>query len=361
MSTVLDYRCPNCNGTLHFSSDVQQLTCPYCDTEMTPDAVVGYNETIQSTKDDNCKWETYTPEDGNGTWSDEETSNLVTHVCQSCAGEIVTDKTTSVTTCPYCDNNIFIPKQFTDEFKPDYVIPFKLNKEQAKQVLRDFYKGKPLLNPLFKTENHLDEVRGLYVPFWLFDCDTENDVHYKTTRVRNYSDHNYNYTETKHYSVRRGGSVNFDKIPADGSSKMDDTLMESLEPYHYKDLVDFNPSYFAGFIADKYDVPSEDLQQRVNTRIHNSVVATFSPKGYTSSILQSANIQASNRTVRYALLPVWVLNTRYQGTLHTFMINGQTGKIVGKLPLDKARCAGMFLAIAGILSAITCGGTLFIL
>lgn len=349
MSTTLEYRCPHCNGTLNFSSETQQLTCPYCDSEMSVDAVKEYSQAIHQVEQQSCDWETYQAETGSGSWSAQESANLVTHICQSCNGEIVAEKTTAVTSCPYCDNNLFIPSQFADELRPDYVIPFKMNKEQAKEALRDFYKGKPLLNPCFKTENHLDEIKGIYVPFWLFDCDTTSEVNYKATKVRSYSDARYHYVETKHYSIRRGGKVNFDKIPGDGSSKMNDTFMEALEPYHYRDLVEFTPAYFAGYIADKYDVVAEDLQPRVNQRIRTSVVEVFSPRGYASVTPVNSNIQASNNKVGYALLPVWVLNTRYRGELHTFMMNGQTGKLVGKLPVDRGRCVGMFGGIfAGV-------------
>lgn len=345
MNTTLDYRCPNCNGSLQFRSDTQQLTCPYCDSELSVEGVKEYNQAISQAEESRCDWETYQAETGSGAWSNQESANLVTHICQSCNGEIVAEKTTAVTACPYCDNNLFIPYQFADELRPDYVIPFKLNKEQAKGALRQFYNGKPLLNPCFKRENHLDEIKGVYVPFWLFDCDTQSDVQYKATRVRAYSDSRYNYVETKHYSIHRGGRINFDKIPGDGSSKMNDTFMEAMEPYNYRDLVPFTPAYFAGYLADKYDVLADSLQERVNQRIRTTVIDSLSPKGYQSVTPVKTNIRASNNKVNYALFPVWILNTRYRGELHTFMVNGQTGKLVGKLPVDPGRCAGMFFGI----------------
>lgn len=352
MTTTLEYRCPNCDGTLSFSSESQKLTCPYCDTEFDTKTIQEYNQAIDATKAQDCQWENYQASSGEGTWAEGETDNLVVHICRSCNGEIVAEKTTAVTSCPYCDNNIFIPQQFADELKPDYVIPFKLNKEQAKEALRNFYKGKPLLNPCFKTENHLDEIKGLYVPFWLFNCDTNNELHYKTTKIRSYSDARYHYTETKHFSVHRAGTLNFDKIPADGSSKMNDTYMEAIEPFYYQELKKFTPAYFAGYLADKYDVSAEQLQKRINDRIRTSVIQKFEPRGYASVQSTGANIRAVKNEVHYALLPVWVLNTKYNGTLYTFMMNGQTGKMVGKLPVDKGRCAAMFCGIFGGLSLL---------
>lgn len=361
MNTTMEYRCPNCNGTLSFQSDSQNLTCPFCDTQFETQGILDYNQAIDEVGEDDCTWETYAAGTGSGAWSAEETSNLVTHICQACNGEIVAEKTTAVTACPYCDNNIFIPKQFSDELRPDYVIPFKLNKEQAKEALRQFYKGKPLLNPCFKDENHLDEIKGVYVPFWLFDCDTNSDLQYKATRVRTYSDARHNHTETKHYSIQRSGTLDFQKIPADGSSKMNDTYMEAIEPFDYTQLEEFTPAFFAGFMADKYDVSAEQLQKRVNERIRSSVLNRFQPKGYATVRPVSSNIRFEKNEVRYALLPVWVMNTRYDGEVHTFMMNGQTGKMVGKLPVDVKRCLGMFLGIFLGLSTLTSSIIFFLL
>lgn len=359
MSTTIEYRCPNCDGTLSFQSESQQLACPYCESELDAAAVKEYNDAITQS-DSAPQWETYRAESGSGGWDAQERENLVIHICKSCNGEIMTDKNTAVTSCPYCDNNVFIPSQFAEELRPDYVIPFKVNKEQAKEALREFYRGKPLLNPCFKSENHLDEIQGIYVPFWLYDCDTVSNIHYKTTRVRSYREPRNMVTETTHYSVYRGGNANFDKIPADGSSKMNDTYMESIEPFFYKDLVSFNPTYLAGFLADKYDVSSQKLQPRINERIRNSVVNAFTPNGYASVKPVNSDIQTKNSTVHYALLPVWVLNTRYKGELHTFMMNGQTGKLVGSLPVDKGRALGMFSGIFCALFALTASIALLI-
>lgn len=361
MNTTVEYRCPCCDGTLSFRSETQQLTCPFCDTEFETSAVKEYNEAIAASRDQDCQWETYEADSGEGGWTGGETEQLVTHICRSCNGEIITDKNTAVTACPYCDNNLFIPRQFADELKPDYVIPFRLNKEQAKDALRDYYKGKPLLNPCFKTENHLDEIKGVYVPFWLFDCETSSDLRYKGTKVRSYSDARYHYTETRYFSIQRSGNLGFRKIPADGSSKMDDTFMEAMEPYDYSQLKEFTPAYFAGYMADKYDVTSSDLQSRVNQRIRSSVLEKFTPSGYGSVTCESANIRAEQQQVQYALLPVWILHTQYQGSLHTFMVNGQTGKLVGKLPVDKGRAVGMFFALFfGIFLSTLLVGSLFL-
>lgn len=95
-------------------------------------------------------------------------------------------------------------------------------------------RGKRLLPKVFKDQNHIDEIKGIYVPFWLFDTDADADIRYRATKVRSWSDKNYNYTETRFFMVARSGNIGFTRVPVDGSTKMEDDLMESIEPFDLK-------------------------------------------------------------------------------------------------------------------------------
>ena len=176
------------------------------------------------------------------------------YVCESCGGEILADKTTGATSCPYCGNKVVMKGQFDGALRPDYIIPFKKDKKQAKEAYRKHLEGKKFLPGVFKQQNHIDEIKGVYVPFWLFDTDASADIRYHATKTRFWSDSDYDYTETSHYSVFRAGNIGFDQIPVDGSSKIDNDLTESLEPYVISEAVDFATPYLAGYVADKYDV-----------------------------------------------------------------------------------------------------------
>ena len=239
--------------------------------------------------------------------------------------------------------------------KPDYVIPFKLDKKAAKEAYRKHLKGKILLPKTFQDENHIDEIKGVYVPFWLFDADVDAKMRYRAIRVRHWSDSNYDYTETQYYSVVREGTLGFDRVPVDGSTKMADDLMESIEPFDFSDAVDFQTAYLSGYLADRYDVDAEKSIERANERIKNSTEEVFegTVRGYTSVIPESKNIKLSGGKAKYALYPVWLLNTTYENKKYTFAMNGQTGKFVGNLPVDKKKYwlfFTMFFAIFGALA-----------
>ena len=329
----LQYKCPCCGGQIEFDSASQNMKCPYCDTEYEVETLKSFDDVLNKEQGDNMTWET----NAGTEWAEGETDGMRVYSCNSCGGEIVAAATTAASSCPFCDNPVVMMGQFTGALKPDYVIPFKLDKEAAKKALKKHYEGKRLLPKVFKNENHIDEIKGVYVPFWLFDADADANVRYKATRIRCWSSGDYDFTETSFYSVLRAGNIGFERVPVDGSTKMADDLMESIEPFDFKDAVDFQTAYLSGYLADKYDVDSEQSITRANDRIKRSTENAFAStvQGYTSVMPEHTSIQLQNGKAKYALYPVWLLNTTWKGKKYTFAMNGQTGKFVGDLPVDK--------------------------
>ena len=333
MPTLQEYKCPCCGGAIAFDSTAQKMKCPFCDTEFDMETLEGYDSALKDEKADDLHWNT----DAGSQWSEDETSGLRSYVCKSCGGEIVGDATTAATSCPFCGNPVVMMDQFSGTLKPDYVIPFKLDKKAAKAALEKHISGKRLLPKVFSDQNHIDEIKGIYVPFWLFDSDAEANIRYDATKVRTWSDSTYDYTETEHYMVTRGGEIGFDHVPVDGSEKMPDDLMESIEPFDFSEAVDFQTAYLAGFFADKYDVTAEESVDRANERVKKTTAEAFAKtvEGYTTMTPAQTNISLSGGAVKYALYPVWLLTTSWNGQKYTFAMNGQTGKFVGDLPVDK--------------------------
>ncbi len=349
MATLLEYKCPCCGGAISFDSTLQKMKCPYCDTEFDMETLASYDSVLNVEQVEDMSWETSAGTE----WTDGETDGLRSYICKSCGGEIVGDETTAATSCPFCGNPVVMMGQFTGALKPDYVIPFKLDKKAAIAALKKHYGGKKLLPKVFSDENHIDEVKGIYVPFWLFDADVDASIHYKATRVRGWSDANYIYTETTYYSISRGGSVGFEGVPVDGSTKMADDLMESIEPYDFSQAVDFQTAYLAGYFADKYDVDADQSIEHANERIKKSTQEAFAStvQGYATVIPEASSIRLQNGKAKYALYPVWLLNTTWEGQKYTFAMNGQTGKIVGDLPLDKKAYKKWLFGLTGAISA----------
>jgi DNA-directed RNA polymerase subunit RPC12/RpoP len=332
---IKEYKCPNCSGAVKFDSGIQKMKCPYCDTEFEIAALAEYQKQLSLPETDRIEVDT----SGSAAWDESDLGDLSTGSCPSCGAELIGDKNTIATVCPCCGNTQIMQKRVQGLLKPEYVIPFQLDKKAAKEALVKFYQNKKLLPNFFKNENHVNSIQGLYVPFWLFDVKARGSVSYKATRVLAWKDSKYNYTKTDFYSVQREGSLGFEKISVDGSEKMDDDYMDSIEPFDYGKLKDFQTAYLSGYLAEKYDVSVDACKERAVKRIKKSLESQFrsSVQGYATVTKERSTVNVEDGKVTYSLFPVWVLNSRYKNENFQFIMNGQSGLIAGKLPIDKGK------------------------
>ena len=352
MADLIEYKCPSCGAKIEFDSGSQQMKCPFCLSEYDLAALQATDEQLdEALPESEMNWES----EAGGDWEQGEVDGLRIYKCQSCGGEVVADETTAASKCPYCDNPVIMTGQFAGDLKPDLVIPFKLDKEAAKAALLKHMEGKPLLPKVFKSQNHIDEIKGVYVPVWLFDAEVDADIRYRAKKIRRWSDQNFQYVETSNFTVRRQGGIAFSNVPVDGSEKMDDTMMESLEPFDFKQAVPFQTAFLSGYLADRYDVDAEKSIARANERIKQSTINEFrkTVQGYDSVETAGSSIQLRNGQTKYALYPVWLLNTSWNGQKYTFAMNGQSGKFVGNLPSDKGKAWGIFLAVTAVVTVIS--------
>ena len=342
--TMLRYQCPKCTGPMHFDTGKQMVICDYCESEY-PESYFAEKEKKTSDaeiseKDEQVDWS----KEGFVREKEESMGQQCGFTCSSCSAEVISDGNTAATECMYCGNPIVLTDNVTGIMKPDMVIPFKLDKKAAEEKLLGFYNKKILLPKAFKDANRIKKIVGMYVPFWLFSAKGVGDIAFtgETSSSRRSGD--YVITTTKHYVINREGSLDFVKIPVDASLKMEDNYMDGLEPYNYADLKEFSPSYMAGFFADKFDVDVEECGIRAIKRVKNTTRQSLKDtvKGYSNVRVSTENLSMEDRVVNYAMLPVWMLNTKYNDKMYHFAINGQTGKVSGDLPIDKKRKRAIF-------------------
>ena len=370
---VTNYQCPACTGPLHYSAKSGKLACDYCGSSFdvaeiealyarkeaeaaaAKQAADAKAEAAQAAKDEAAEaaaasggWDT---SDLSRDWG-AEADGLRVYSCPSCGAELICDQSTAATACPYCGNPAIVPGQFSGALRPDYILPFRLSKDDAVQALRAHYKGKPFLPRSFTSANHIEQIQGVYVPFWLFDGGAEGAARYRASNTNVFETGDYEITETRHYHVVRAGSLAFEKIPVDASSKMPDDHMDSIEPFDYAQLRPFSTAYLPGYLADKYDVTIDDSRDRADTRCRETLAQALrdTVTGYGACVTEREDIALRRSKVHYALLPVWMLSTKWHGQDFLFAMNGQTGKLVGDLPTDRGRFWGMFAAIAAPLT-----------
>lgn len=347
---VLEYKCPCCGAGLVFDQKSQKMSCRSCGNSFATEDVQQYYEAQATVQPGETEWARPTAED----WSEEEQQTVRVYTCPSCGGELITDGNTAATFCPFCENPAILPGRLSGELRPDGVLPFRTTREDAKTAYRNLCKKKPLLPKLFTQEQRVEKITGMYVPYWLYDCGCSAQGRYRATRTTTWSDRRYIYTKTDTYLLLRAGSAAFQGVPMDGSQKMNDDLMESLEPYDYSQLQPFGTGYLSGFLADKFDVPEKAGHQRIHQRVQDSMDNLFRQNCAGQGILTPVGMDAQlhNCTARYVLLPVWMLYTRYRDKTYVFAMNGQTGKITGTLPVSVGRSWAWFGGVAGGVAAI---------
>ena len=343
-SQITNYKCPNCRAPIHFDADTQNLKCDNCGSTF-PVAEIEekYAEANAIAVEAS---ENYEPSD-TLQFSEDEKLHLRAYSCPSCGAQLIYEETTVASSCPYCNNTAIVPAQIEGALKPDFIVPFKLKKEEAVKKLAAYYKGKPFLPTAFTKNNHIEEIKGVYVPFWLYDGEADADISYMATRSHSHMEGDYQVTKTDYFQVNRAGSVAFEMVPADASSKMDDALMDSLEPYDYSEMVPFEISYLPGYLADKYDVSVVDNQNRVEVRMRNSAKneIDLSVGNYDSLTTERSHIDIIPDRVHYAFLPIWYLTTKWKDKYFVFAMNGQTGKFIGDLPVDMGKFWMTFIGI----------------
>lgn len=348
--SIASYNCPCCGGPLTFSGKSGKLECVSCGNSFEPEALEMLN-TAES--GEQIVFER--PKEG---FQAGEEGVQIYH-CKNCGAELMTEDTTTAAECPYCGSPTVLPDRLEGGVKPEKVIPFVVTKEQAQKQFEDYFKGKRLLPNIFlNSRNRIAEMRRLYVPYWLFDCDARADIVYDAQTTTTEQEGEWEVSHTRHYLVRRRGQMSFENIPVDGSVKLDDKITESLEPYDLSAAIPFQSAVLAGAMADHADAESDACEKRAVERVERSVEETLrdTVTGYDEVSERSKRIETEGGRATPALLPVWLMTTVKEGKTYTFAINGQTGKLTCDVPADKAKSllwgGGVFAGVFGIAALI---------
>lgn len=358
---VVHYKCPNCGADMAFNAETGMLSCDSCGRTDNIEQMAGEKHSSSGgtysydmdEKDEEAARAAFDrdyeelqdePELHNTFKGDEAAE----YHCKNCGAVLITDSQTTATTCSFCQAGVVLGDRLSGSLAPAKVIPFTISKNQAQEAFRKWCR-KGLLTPSdFMTADRIKNITGLYVPFWLFDLNGRGEAEATCTRVRTYTMGEWIYTETKYYHVYRKVDLNYLRIPCDASQKMEDTMMDKLEPYDYSSLKDFNMPYLAGYIAEKYDFDDNALLPRIRDRVDDYVDAYIRStiNGYSTVSFHRKSIDIRKRRADYTLLPVWMVCYDYKKAEHIFAMNGQTGKIIGKPPLSAAKIAVWFMGIS---------------
>ncbi len=327
---AIQFKCPSCGSSLAYDAKTKKLLCDHC----------GYSKEVPDFESKNYH-------DMNG-------EDAKTYTCSSCGAQLITDENTSATFCNFCGNPTLIEDRLLDEAKPSGVVPFTVSKEQAKIIFRNWTKKGILTPKLLKKSATVEKMTGMYVPFWLYDYKARSQMKAKCTKTNVVRQGDYQITYTKHYVVNRDIEAKYNMIPADASEKMEDHIMDLLEPFEYQELVPFEMPYLSGFYAEKFNYAGEDMLPRIQKRVNEYITDTTKETiiGYSGVAVVENHLSGECMDMEYVLMPVWTLFYRWKNKNYMFTINGQTGKVVADRPVDPVRGVVMFFTVAVIIFAL---------
>ena len=344
MAEAMTWKCPNCGGGLIFDPETQKFHCQYCLSDFDreeletpePDDSSGEPEMDGRTEDPMA--------DGGA-----EEPEAAVYLCPSCGAELVTDGTTAAAFCFYCHNPVILQGRLEGAYRPDYVIPFTVRKEWARQIFLDWLRKKRFVPKSFYDEKQLETMTGVYFPYWLYSCRADGTLEAEGTKLRIWTTGNLRYTETSRYQVSRKGQMQVEHVPRNALKKADRRLAEGVMPYRTEKMQPFSMEYLSGFYAEKWDMGREQFEPEVEAEVRAFAADQLkeSVSGYHSLKTTKESVQLSDPQWSYALLTVWTLTYKDKktGTIYYFACNGQTGKVCGRLPLDRKKLGLFFLEI----------------
>ncbi len=343
---IVTYQCPNCNAALEYDNGLGKFRCFYCDSQFTEEKIKEHfaeNENMTLDVEDPDKLTAEQEE------IEKFTGASALYSCPNCGAGVICSELEASVRCHFCHTPVILTGRLSGEYKPDVIIPFATTRELAESAFKEYTKGKFLLPRGFKRNAEIVKISALYVPYWLKSGMTSVHTEASCKKVRSWRVGDVRYTNTKYYSAVRDADLAFIRVPCDGSKRIDDALMESIEPFNYSGIKPFSMSYLSGCAAEKYDVTLPEAEKRIDQRVGEAATELMkqdiSNMGYTSVSITNSYVNYRNKAAVYALLPVWFLNYRYNGKDYPFVMNGQTGSRFGILPVSKLKTA---LFAAGI-------------
>ena len=330
--------CDNCGSPLVFSPSRNKMVCKMCGSEFRPESVVSADRKIREDVD------AKTAASVHGT-RDASMYECRIYTCNHCGGDIVINGTEASTVCMYCGNPTVVFKRVSKERRPDGIVPFSISKETAKDLIRHHLsEGKYIPSQIKNLK--IEDIRGIYIPYWIVNCDFHDAVIFKGS-VKQGKGRRMTY-------FGRSGDCRFDLLPCDASLRLNDNVAKRLEPFFYEDVRDFDEDYLSGFYSDTSDMSPSDLRAAVLKRCDEMFKAEairFVDAKDKEAVKSVPSADIHDDAI-YMMFSAWFFTFMYKGKPVTILVNGQTGKTVGMLPVDKLKVAGLSALVFLGLSAV---------
>ncbi len=336
---AVQYKCLNCGAGLIFDPEKQDFICEYCDSVFKEEDFFHKDEKLEVDIMEKSENDVF--------------DNALLYVCPSCGAEVVTDETTAATTCYYCSNPVVLSGKLSGELKPDYIIPFKIDKNDAIAKFKELCRKKKFLPKDFISESRLEEIKGVYFPYWYIDGETDGNINATSKQVKSWMVGDIRHTETTVRGHFRQGNLSIRNMPEAALKSKDRDILKYVCPFNSSDFVPFSMSYLSGFFAEKRDVEIAEIETSVNDKIKSySSEKLLQSIEYPNASVKDSSIRIDNIRWSYNLLPVWVLNYKHKDKKYIYALNGQTGKVYGEMPVCNKKLAALFAGATAAASVI---------
>lgn len=354
---VISFKCPNCDGELIFDPSTQKYKCEYCNSLFSQEELDAMQPATEGEKNAQTDGSQGTQRDTKGNAAENE-GEAVCYTCPSCGAEIMTDQTTAATFCYYCHNPVVLGKRLSGNYLPNRVIPFEITKEAAQKGFLDYVGKKKFVPKAFFDKKQIESITGVYFPYWLYDVELEGNMDGSARNIRVWRAGDIEYTETKHYSVRREGDVTLRNLTENALMKANVKLASGVMPYRFESMKEFHMGYLSGFLAERRDIEQKAVQARMQQEMRESAQKLMRETitGYNSVSVNNTFFRPKRENWSYVLFPVWTITYKGRnGKIYYYSMNGQTGKVCGELPIDRAKLAmtsiitSLVVLVAGLL------------
>lgn len=340
---VIAYQCKSCGAELAFQADKGAFVCEYCGSSYTKEEL---ESTEKTTTQQDVERENTQPEE-------ESAGEALLYHCPNCGGEVITDETTAATQCYYCHSPVVLSGRLSGKYLPKYVIPFKFSREAAIEKFDQWTKSKWFLPKDFYNQDQIDALTGIYFPYWIIDSDS--DVSYTATceTLHTWVSGDHRHTRHKVYHCVREGQVHLEDLVKSALNKASKKLIENVQPFDESAMEKFSMTYLSGFQAERRDIEAEDIKSEVlqDIQLYCKKTVEGTVTGYQSKRETGFRCNPTSIGWDYGLLPVWALTYTYREQVYYFAMNGQTGKVCGKLPVDQPKLIGV-AALVSVASLI---------
>lgn len=307
------YVCPNCGGNVKFDISKQKLFCYSCDN--TYEA-----KSFESDK----KFDYY------------ETKALI---CPQCASQMLGDENEVAVFCSFCGASNVLEQRIVKEGRPQRIIPFKKTKEDCKIAYKKFINRNIYAPSSFKKEANWESFRGIYMPYWYYSVKKDDRIGLNGGNAYQRGD----YYIHNIYRLEADVKAEFNGLTHDASSNFADYLSEEIAPFDEKEMVDFSPAYLSGFYADTFDVNKKAYDDSaLVTPYEMTKKALYKKEPFREKYVSRngndpivrAFYKSSDVKGYKAMFPVWFMSYRSKDRLYYSVVNGQTGKAYGDVPIS---------------------------